>query len=341
MVLIDASASMQATDVAPSRLEAARERVRGDGARALRHGPDADRADGRRRHAALDADRRDLRARGRARPGGAPPTPRPTSPGPCASRPTRCAGCPRRRSSWSPTARLGDAADSAGQVHLGDVKLSYVEIGEHAERNAAITGFSVRRYPLDKSRYEVMLEVTNTSDEPMEVELSLLGDGQLNDLDPPPPGRAREAAALLPQPLRRLEDAGGQARPRRRHPRRSAGRRSRLRAAARAAARAGAGGDRRATCSWRRRCSSTSTSTSRRSTPGEVPGQGRVRRHHLRQRGARRRARQRRRALPEPDAGPNVPFEVGKLVETTTTTSSASTSSTPRARCSATRRSRT
>jgi hypothetical protein len=40
----------------------------------------------------------------------------------------------------------------------------------------------VRRYPLDKSRYEVMLEVTNTSDEPIDLELSLLGDGQLIDL---------------------------------------------------------------------------------------------------------------------------------------------------------------
>jgi hypothetical protein len=76
---------------------------------------------------------------------------------------------------------LGDAADSAGPVHLGDIKLSYVPIGARA-RNAAITGFSVRRYPLDKSRYEVMLEVTNTSEEAMEVELSLLGDGQVNDL---------------------------------------------------------------------------------------------------------------------------------------------------------------
>jgi hypothetical protein len=76
---------------------------------------------------------------------------------------------------------LGEAADTAGPVHLGDIKLSFLKIGERA-RNAAITGFSVRRYPLDKSRYEVMLEVTNTSDEVMEVELSLLGDGQLNDL---------------------------------------------------------------------------------------------------------------------------------------------------------------
>src|SRR3954454_13331247 len=76
---------------------------------------------------------------------------------------------------------LGEPADASGPVHLGDIKLSYAPIGQRA-KNAAITGFSVRRYPLDKSRYEVMLEVTNTSDEPMDIELSLLGDGQLTDL---------------------------------------------------------------------------------------------------------------------------------------------------------------
>jgi hypothetical protein len=45
-----------------------------------------------------------------------------------------------------------------------------------------VTAFSVRRYPLDKSRYEVMLEVTNTGEAAEDVEVSLLGDGQLVDL---------------------------------------------------------------------------------------------------------------------------------------------------------------
>jgi Ca-activated chloride channel homolog len=76
---------------------------------------------------------------------------------------------------------LGEAHDALGDVHLGDVKLSYVPIGERG-KNAGITEFSVRRYPLDKSRYEVMLEIANTSDEPAEVELSLLGDGELVDV---------------------------------------------------------------------------------------------------------------------------------------------------------------
>src|SRR5262249_4045704 len=76
---------------------------------------------------------------------------------------------------------LGPAEDSLGPVHLGSAKLAYVRVGEK-KRNCAVTEFSVRRYPLDKSRYEVMLEVTNTGNEPEDVELSLLGDGMLVDL---------------------------------------------------------------------------------------------------------------------------------------------------------------
>jgi len=47
--------------------------------------------------------------------------------------------------------------------------------------NVAITEFTARRYPLDKSRVEVFLEVTNTNDTPAEVELTLLGDGNVID----------------------------------------------------------------------------------------------------------------------------------------------------------------
>jgi hypothetical protein len=76
---------------------------------------------------------------------------------------------------------LGPAEDSLGPVHLGTAKLSYVRVGAK-KRNCAITEFSVRRYPLDKSRYEVMLEVANTGPEQEDVELSLFGDGTLVDL---------------------------------------------------------------------------------------------------------------------------------------------------------------
>jgi hypothetical protein len=61
---------------------------------------------------------------------------------------------------------------------LGDVQLTFLPIGKSGH-NVAITGFSVRRYPLDRSRYEVMLEVLNTNDTLADVELSLFGDGQV------------------------------------------------------------------------------------------------------------------------------------------------------------------
>jgi hypothetical protein len=76
---------------------------------------------------------------------------------------------------------LGEAVDAQGPVHLGDTKLTFVPVGEK-KRNVGITAFSVRRYPLDKSRYEVMLEVTNTGPSEEQVELTLQGDGTVVDI---------------------------------------------------------------------------------------------------------------------------------------------------------------
>ncbi len=77
--------------------------------------------------------------------------------------------------------RLGEAVDASGKVRLGDdIKLSYIPIGRGV-RNVGITAFSVRRYPLDKSRYEVMLEVTNTGPETEDVEMSLFADPTTTD----------------------------------------------------------------------------------------------------------------------------------------------------------------
>lgn len=76
---------------------------------------------------------------------------------------------------------LGDLDRINRQLDLSKVKLSYVKVGK-SSRNVAITAFSVRRYPLDKSRYEVMLELTNTNDKPVNTELTLLGDGNIVDV---------------------------------------------------------------------------------------------------------------------------------------------------------------
>lgn len=180
VVLVDASASMQATDVAPSRFDVAKERVKAM-ARGL-SGSD------RMLIAQMDATITPLSTL--------------TSEIPelesaiAALRPSDSAGDFARGLRFamdtlsglsSPEivvvsdGALGEASDAAGPVRLGNTSLSFVPIGVGG-KNAAITGFSVRRYPLDKSRYEVMLELTNTSAEPMSIELSLYGDGTLTDL---------------------------------------------------------------------------------------------------------------------------------------------------------------
>lgn len=180
VVLVDASASMQATDVSPNRLAVAKDEVK----RLIRGMGGADRMLVAQMDAAV------------------------TPMGPMSGdtseleRAVDAIHATDARADWPRALRfatdtlrnvdngeivvvsdgnLGDAIDSSGPVHLGDIKLSYMPVGK-AKDNVAITQFSVRRYPLDKSRYEVMLEVTNTSPTPADVELSLLGDGTLVDL---------------------------------------------------------------------------------------------------------------------------------------------------------------
>ena len=97
-----------------------------------------------------------------------------------AARPGEC-----RRSSSSSDGAPRRRRRRRRQVQIpSDVKLTYRarRRDRRQSRNVGITAFSVRRYPLDKSRYEVMLEVTNTGPEQEDVELSLLGDGNLVDL---------------------------------------------------------------------------------------------------------------------------------------------------------------
>jgi hypothetical protein len=76
---------------------------------------------------------------------------------------------------------LGDPKEISQGLDLGDTPVRFVPVGKSG-KNVAITGFSVRRYPLDKARSEVMLEVTNTNEEPADVELTLIGDGQIIDV---------------------------------------------------------------------------------------------------------------------------------------------------------------
>ncbi|HWL87326.1 MAG TPA: VWA domain-containing protein, partial [Polyangiaceae bacterium] len=180
VVLVDASASMQATDVSPSRLEVAKNEVKG----MIRGLGGADRM----LIAQMDA---------MVTPLG--PMSGDTSELERALEQVKAtdarADFPRALRFATDTLRnveqgeivvvsdgnLGPALDASGPVHLGDDKISFVSVGK-GQHNVGITQFSVRRYPLDKSRYEVMLEVTNTGPEQQDIELKLLGDGNVVDL---------------------------------------------------------------------------------------------------------------------------------------------------------------
>jgi hypothetical protein len=180
VVLVDASASMQATDVSPSRLAAARDEVK----KIVRGLGGADRMLVAQMDAMvtpLGPMTGDTSALERELDAVKATDARADFPRALRFASDVLRGVDNGEIVVVSDGELGDATDSSGAVHLGTTKLSYVKVGS-GDRNVGITQFSVRRYPLDKNRYEVMLELTNTGPQPEDVELQLLGDGALVDL---------------------------------------------------------------------------------------------------------------------------------------------------------------
>lgn len=176
VLLVDASASMRATDVRPSRLESARAEAK----RIVRGLGGADRA----LVAQLDAEVTPLSPLTDDVPTllAAVAAIRPTdAPGDLA-RGLRLALDVLRREPNPEVVVLSDGAgqseprDALGVVRPGRVKVRYVPIGRSG-RNVGVTAFSARRYPLDKSRVEVLVEIRNYGEQDESIELQLLGDG--------------------------------------------------------------------------------------------------------------------------------------------------------------------
>jgi hypothetical protein len=200
VLLLDASASMQATDVAPSRLDRAKLEARRvvDGL-----GPN-DRALVARMEARttplspMTDDAAALRA--------AIDAVTPTEVAASFPRGLRFAidalrGQPHPEIVVLSDGHLGEARDDEGEVALGGLPLRFVPIGR-GRRNVGITAFSVRRYPLDKSRSAGLVELRNAGPRDESVELTLIGDGRPLDvqtIDVPAGGKI----------LRTFEDLAG------------------------------------------------------------------------------------------------------------------------------------
>lgn len=76
---------------------------------------------------------------------------------------------------------LNPGGEAEVRAREAGIELTWIPIGEGG-RNVAITAFSVRRYPLDKSRSQVLVELWNPGEAEEGVELTLLGDGEPLDV---------------------------------------------------------------------------------------------------------------------------------------------------------------
>ncbi|HSY23061.1 MAG TPA: VWA domain-containing protein, partial [Polyangiaceae bacterium] len=156
VVLVDASASMQATDVAPNRIAVARDEVK----RMIRGMSGSDRmliAQMDARVTPLGPLSGDTAALEREVAAIGPTDARADFPRALRFATDVLRGVEGGEIVVVSDGALGPATDASGPVGLGSSKLRYVRVGKEG-RNVGITQFSVRRYPLDRSRYEVMLE---------------------------------------------------------------------------------------------------------------------------------------------------------------------------------------
>ncbi|MFI5305851.1 MAG: VWA domain-containing protein [Polyangiales bacterium] len=180
LVLIDAGLSMQATDVRPSRLQAALARAR---ALVRSAGPGlalmvAQMDESTSPLSSMSEDPRELL--------GALELVAPTDLTTDYRRAYRFALDILRGQEGAEVALLSDRAadpepELAAALARAHVRVSYVPVGRRGD-DVGISAFAARRYPLDKNRGELLLELWSGSTRPRDVELTLLGDGQPVDV---------------------------------------------------------------------------------------------------------------------------------------------------------------
>lgn len=175
VVLIDAGVTMRASDVEPSRLEAAlaeaRELVRGagDDLHVLVAQMDASTTP----LSPLTGERHVLeRALSRVEPSDSPTD---------HQRAYRYAldvlsGRPGAEITLLTDAAVAPGPELAEALARADIAITHVPIGRRGD-NAGISAFAVRRYPIDKNRSELLVELYADSNHAEDVELTLLGDG--------------------------------------------------------------------------------------------------------------------------------------------------------------------
>ncbi|MCA9607650.1 MAG: VWA domain-containing protein [Myxococcales bacterium] len=87
------------------------------------------------------------------------------------------------------------------------VDLVWIPVGTRGD-NVALTAFNVRRYPADRTAYEVYAQVRSYLDVPVTVELSLYGEGRLVEVETltvPPEGAELRIYPEIPTSGQRLE----------------------------------------------------------------------------------------------------------------------------------------
>jgi hypothetical protein len=87
--------------------------------------------------------------------------------------------------------------DDLGAIDLSGIDLRFVPIGRSHD-NVGITAFAVRRYQANQTAYEVLVELQSFRDHPSSVKLELVQDGEVVEVEPLELGAGQRVQRLYP-----------------------------------------------------------------------------------------------------------------------------------------------